>query len=248
MLEEFIVKSNQAETQSEVFDLFEHHLEEYGYNRVVYSLLTDHVSLGLEAQHGIFSTYPKDWLDYYQEHDYHLSDPVFRNGYIASKPFLWDDFSRNTKLSAKAKLVMNEAKEAKLYNGIGIPINGPLFETAGFGIASTDKNIKPDTNTTCLVNALCMQCHNVITTQLATKEKEKHIQLTQREQEILLWAAEGKSDSIIADILGITHPTVRFHFNNIFRKLQANERTLAVVKAIRLGLIVPQTVKAPYQG
>ncbi|MGA9267681.1 MAG: helix-turn-helix transcriptional regulator, partial [Rhodomicrobium sp.] len=59
---------------------------------------------------------------------------------------------------------------------------------------------------------------------------------------ILLWAAEGKSDSVIAEILGVSHATIRFHMNNIFKKLDANERTLATVKAIRQGLILPSYV------
>jgi DNA-binding CsgD family transcriptional regulator len=67
----------------------------------------------------------------------------------------------------------------------------------------------------------------------------KDVHLTSREKEILSWAAEGKSDSVIADIIGVSHSTIRFHMNNIFRKLNANERTLATVKAIRQGLILP---------
>jgi len=55
----------------------------------------------------------------------------------------------------------------------------------------------------------------------------------------LLWVSEGKSDWTIAEIIGISHATVRFHMNNIFKKLDANERTLATVKAIRRGLIFP---------
>ena len=58
----------------------------------------------------------------------------------------------------------------------------------------------------------------------------------------MLWAAEGKSDAVIAEIIGISHATIRFHMNNIFRKLQANERTLATVKAIRQGLILPTCI------
>ena len=57
-----------------------------------------------------------------------------------------------------------------------------------------------------------------------------------------MWAAEGKSNSVIAEILGVSHATIRFHMNNIFKKLDANERTLATVKAIRQGLILPSYV------
>jgi DNA-binding CsgD family transcriptional regulator len=70
----------------------------------------------------------------------------------------------------------------------------------------------------------------------------EQVRLSAREKEILLWAAEGKSDAVIAEIIGVTHATIRFHMNNIFKKLQANERTLATVKAIRLGLILPSCI------
>ena len=248
MLEDFIVQSNQAQSCEDVFGLFKQHLNGHGYDQIVYSLLTDHLSLGLNAQHGIFSTYPNDWLEHYQTQEYHLTDPVFRKGYTASAPFLWADLSKTPELSAEAQKVMNEAQDAKLYNGIGIPIRGTFFETAGFGIASTEKDIETNANTLCVLHFLSMQFHTVVTSHLSKIEKDKLVKLTKREQDILLWAAEGKSDSIIAEILGIRHPTVRFHFKNIFEKLEANERTLAVVKAIRLGLIVPQTVRTPYQG
>jgi DNA-binding CsgD family transcriptional regulator len=49
---------------------------------------------------------------------------------------------------------------------------------------------------------------------------------------------------VIADILMIKHSTVRFHIKNIFHKLEVNERTLAVVKAIKLGLITPTSADA----
>ena len=42
--------------------------------------------------------------------------------------------------------------------------------------------------------------------------------------------------------MALSHATIRFHMNNIFRKVQANERTLATVKAIRLGLILPSCI------
>ena len=132
MLEDFIVQSNQAQSCEDVFDLFEQHLKDYGYDQVVYCLLTDHLSLGLDAQYGIFSTYPNNWLEHYQNNEYHLTDPVFRKGYTAAAPFLWADLSKDPHLSSEAKKVMNEAEDAKLFNGIGIPIRGSFFETAGF--------------------------------------------------------------------------------------------------------------------
>jgi LuxR family quorum-sensing system transcriptional regulator CciR len=63
--------------------------------------------------------------------------------------------------------------------------------------------------------------------------------LSDREKECLGWAAAGKSSWDIAVILSISENTVNFHVKNAMKKLGATRRTLAVVKAINLGLIDP---------
>ena len=42
-----------------------------------------------------------------------------------------------------------------------------------------------------------------------------------------------------AERLGISEHSVKFHVQNVCKKLGVNSRVAAVVKAIRLGLIVP---------
>jgi DNA-binding CsgD family transcriptional regulator len=61
-------------------------------------------------------------------------------------------------------------------------------------------------------------------------------QLTTREMEVLHWIKEGKSTWESAQILGITERTVKYHLKNIFRKLDVNNRTQAVGRAIDQGL------------
>ncbi len=138
---------------------------------------------------------------------------------------------------------MDEAKEAHLQDGIAIPICGQNGELAGVGVASSVGGIRPEKNVLSKIGVLAVQFH-LVYTELEKEARSaadisREVQLTDREKEILLWAAEGKSDSIIAEIIGVSHSTIRFHMNNIFKKLNANERTLATVKAIRKGLILP---------
>lgn len=61
--------------------------------------------------------------------------------------------------------------------------------------------------------------------------------LTQREGEILALIANGKSNSEIAETLYIAASTVRVHVHAILQKLEARDRTQAVVIALRHGLI-----------
>lgn len=63
-------------------------------------------------------------------------------------------------------------------------------------------------------------------------------QLTAREIEVLQLLAEGLPNKTIAKKLGVSEHTIKFHVNAIFRKLGAQSRTDAVVRATRLGLIL----------
>lgn len=63
-------------------------------------------------------------------------------------------------------------------------------------------------------------------------------QLTAREIEVLQQLAEGLPNKTIAERLGVSEHTIKFHVNAIFRKLGAQSRTDAVVRATRLGLIL----------
>ena len=55
---------------------------------------------------------------------------------------------------------------------------------------------------------------------------------------MLALVAEGLSNKAIADQLGISDQTVKFHVASISGKLGAANRTEAVRRAVRRGLIV----------
>lgn len=63
-------------------------------------------------------------------------------------------------------------------------------------------------------------------------------ELTPREQEVLHLLAQGLSNKGIAQRLGISEHTAKFHVNAILSKLGAQTRTDAVVRAARLGLVM----------
>ncbi len=61
--------------------------------------------------------------------------------------------------------------------------------------------------------------------------------LSKRELEVLNWAKEGKSNWDISLILSIAERTVKFHFSNVFKKLDVINRSQAIARAIHYGLI-----------
>jgi Response regulator containing a CheY-like receiver domain and an HTH DNA-binding domain len=61
--------------------------------------------------------------------------------------------------------------------------------------------------------------------------------LTVREREVLRLLANGLTNKEIAQRLGVTDHTIKFHVNGILGKLGAATRTEAVVEAARRGII-----------
>lgn len=81
-----------------------------------------------------------------------------------------------------------------------------------------------------------------VTGKMMTKMRQKkvaypHEQLTEREMEILLLIAEGKTNQEIADEVFIALKTVKVHVSNILGKLEVHDRTQAVIYAFKHGLV-----------
>ena len=58
--------------------------------------------------------------------------------------------------------------------------------------------------------------------------------LTPRVAEVLLWVAQGKTNSDIASILGVSESTVKKHVQEIFEKLGVETRSAAALRALEI--------------
>lgn len=74
--------------------------------------------------------------------------------------------------------------------------------------------------------------------QLSRVEYRKPLHLlTRRECEVLQLLADGKSNRGVAEALYISEKTVKNHVSNILQKMNVNDRTQAVVQAIKNGWV-----------
>ncbi|MFM7509489.1 MAG: response regulator [Actinomycetota bacterium] len=62
-------------------------------------------------------------------------------------------------------------------------------------------------------------------------------QVSKREEEVLQLIADGCSTVEVADRLFISQKTVKNHLASIYQKLDARDRTQAVLRAVRLGIV-----------
>lgn len=66
---------------------------------------------------------------------------------------------------------------------------------------------------------------------------DPHGSVSRREEEVLQLIADGCSTPEVADRLFISQKTVKNHLASIYHKLDARDRTQAVLRAVRMGII-----------
>ena len=73
---------------------------------------------------------------------------------------------------------------------------------------------------------------------LAKKSTWKVPALSNRELDVMTWMCAGKSNPVIAQLLGISRSSVDVYAMRIFQKLGVSDRTEACLRAFSLGLTV----------
>ena len=235
--EHYLEEANKAKTPEELFDIFLKHLRKYGYDKVLFALITDHKDIDLKAGIGVLRNYPADWMAYYFENEFDKIDPVATYALHQSEVFEWSAIGKNVELLPVQKKCLNMGIEAGLNNGIGLALRGPNNQVAGIGLASSEKKDACEFN----ADLITAYCNHFYAAYKRLHQKvdlnPQNIVLTNREREILKWTATGKTDDEISDILKISRHTVNMHFRHIYGKLDANNRIFAVVKALNCGLV-----------
>lgn len=143
-LEDFIIATTKVKNVDELFSLYQRAMAQLGFDRLIFSLMTEHVMIGRPAGHGIISNYPEDWMDYYVEKQYEDLDPVRGGMFSTFSPFVWEEMEQKQPLTRQQIFFMHEGKGAGLKNGVGIPLRGANGAIAGVGAASSQEGVELD--------------------------------------------------------------------------------------------------------
>lgn len=191
----------------------------------------------------ILNGYPKEWRNHYVEHNYQEIDPTYYHCITKRQtiPVIWD--SRVFKGSKEAKM-RNESREFGLLCGASFAVHGGHGEAAMLSLASSQDSYRAQQDILSLIGKsqlLACYLHEAVQRIVLSKGPLllTKMELTLREKECLLWAAEGKTGGEIADILQITERTVTFHLQNAGNKMGASNRQHAIARALSMGLIAP---------
>lgn len=186
----------------------------------------------------VFGTYPSDWLKRYSEQRLYRIDPVARHCQAQDFSIPWTNRLFNS--DAQTATFYEEARSFGISAGGVCPLPYRGMDAAGIGFArDQDADAALPDVFRALQGMLLIGCYAH-----ETLERFRHSllldeipPLTMRERECLLRAATGLSDAQIADRLGTSVRTVRFHLANVKRKLNARGRPQMVARAVQSGLI-----------
>ncbi|WP_118963907.1 LuxR C-terminal-related transcriptional regulator [Komagataeibacter saccharivorans] len=180
------------------------------------------------------TTYPKQWQEHYVRNNYQKIDPVIDPVNHGLTPYDWKQvYIRN----ADQRKIMNEFRDISFQTGHAIPFYLTPSMLLLVSVASPEKEI--DFRTKALLQLIVGQYHTRYCQLAKLLRHDDRPLVTEREQECLLWVAQGKDTTETGSILSISDNTVKHHLKNVMQKLGCHNRVQAVVRAIQLGLIHP---------
>lgn len=184
----------------------------------------------------VIDGFPDAWICEYLEKELFRIDPIPHLASITSRPFRWSEAAELVRLTPEGRQYMKRLATAGIGDGLAIQVFGPNMRNAyvGLGFGPDDPNLTAD-------EIFELQCAAQIAhlryCELTEQRQQSSEHLSPREIEILQWIARGKSNSVIADILGISRHTVDTITRRIFDKLDVNDRTTAAIRGLGSGLV-----------
>ena len=188
--------------------------------------------------HG-YVNYPDAWKLHYAEQGFHRIDPTLHMAGQSIAPVDWRRLERNDQFNS----VFRDASDFGISDrGLTIPVRGPFGD---IGMLSVTRDCKIEEwekltqNIMTDLQSVAVHIHDTVMRSDTLSQALRHPNLSTREIEILQWAAAGKSQQDIGDILSISHRTVEVHLRSARQKLYALTTAQAVGRAIAMGLIYP---------
>lgn len=238
LLPHFIEDIHAASDRASLLGLVREQFEYFGFNHLAYCSLDDGENLPSEPDNAYLLTYPRDWTNYYYAEGFEAIDPIVDRLAQTSTPFSWAECWKLAGDSRSQRKLTRERNSAGLFCGISIPLHGPLGNVYAFDIARTvDEALDPAVEMCAAMIAL--QCHTAnMRFEDVLLGNATESTLTDREHEVLSLVMRGRNNRWIAEHLGMSLAGVKFHLSNIQKKVNATDRVTAVVKALKLGLMV----------
>ncbi len=208
---------------------------EYGVSHIAHVRLASDKSSDASVLTAV-ATYPKIWQARYFLKQYIAIDPVLSHGRTAILPFDWDTLPRDD--PAITEFFTDAIRHKVGRHGISIPVRNRRNTCS---VVSFNSDVeRPEWESFKKSNMVRLQHLSALIDSAAdvnSRLRSPQVPLSRREEQCLIWAARGKTQQEIAEILGLSATSVRAHLDTARHKLHCINLTHAVGVALATGLI-----------
>lgn len=230
-----IAKARHLEELQEAmnFALSELSIESYAYLNV---------GVGTNSARSPFliGNYKSDWTDYYIRNKLDLIDPVIEASIKSCVPFFWGVPEVVYASRPEQEVLFRQAASFGIRHGWTVPIHNCNGRIGTINICSSkefDQFKEHIENLAMMLHVISIHFHASVCKCELADTKRSSIDLTTREKQCLEWAAKGKSRTDIAEIVGLSPRTVKFHIENAQKKFGVFSTRQAALQAVLSGMI-----------
>lgn len=178
---------------------------------------------------------PWAWEKQYRERLYQI-DPLPPLVMDSPEPVYWPRDLAGAELSARQRRYLDIAAQYGMARGVGVACFAPAGRSGFLGAILPEGGEEPGASDLRQIQSVAQTAFRVYCN--IVQYSDAMPALSSREMEVLYWISRGKSNSVIADILGISPSSVDVYVRRLFAKLEVTDRTTASVKAVSHGLLV----------
>lgn len=181
----------------------------------------------------VLHTYPAEWARHFSERQLFYIDPVLLHAERTLSPFFWDASKFRSGVTSQQGKILAQASQFGITHGFTVPIHSPC----SLGVFRASCSVVPDSEriapeSYCAVHLMACYLYESASRHAGVHVVPASRELPRRERQCLELVAQGKSDWVVGQLLGIGESTVHNHIERAKRRLGVATRVQAIVQAL----------------
>ena len=198
--------------------------------------IVHHIRFGRPSTDKVrLSNYPLEWLAHLRE-DEQFIEPILKAAERTSTGFRWSRLQEHLPLGEREQRYMRRAARHGLAEGYTVPnhVPGETFGSCHFAVRRRCDFPEQNMPAAQALGAFAFEAARRLLSKNYQPSEDYVLPapLTDRQRDCVLFAARGKSDTVIAQLLNIRPRTVNEHIEGAKRRYAVASRTQLVVRAL----------------
>ncbi|MBB4568554.1 DNA-binding CsgD family transcriptional regulator [Rhizobium leucaenae] len=231
--EDYIHEITGLKTQFDVFRFMKRLTEAYRCRAFMVLNLPPVTSFELQSN-SVINNWPAELLATYDQEGLMTNSPVLRRLRGSTLPFVHETTALTNRDDGKGELIAALFERFRMTRCVYLPTHDASGLRGAISLAGDRESFTPEE-----IKDLSFVAIYVFDRLAEIRNMDIRVvdALTDREIDCLNWTAAGKTSAEIAEILTLSEHTVNHYLNRATKKLDTVNRTQAVAKALRVGLI-----------